>query len=147
MTTNSLWADFVSQNRKSQGMTRRKLAETAGIDPSYITLIEKNGVIPRKDKVIRLAEALNQDTDAALLLAGYAPKNLQPEAVKSDNPAFGSNDSAQRQEELQWLHPELRVCMNQLAKLPDTAQRTAADLLKVFVHSMDQRDMINSKGA
>ncbi|MBQ7501338.1 helix-turn-helix transcriptional regulator [bacterium] len=145
MTTNLLWGVFVSQNRKSQGLTRRRLAEMADIDPSYITIIEKKGVIPRRDKVIRLAEALNHDTDRALLMAGYAPENLPAETAADKNEP---NSDGNRQDELSWLHPSLRLCISQLSKLSDSDQISAAELLEVFVRSLDQRkSLLNSKGA
>ena len=60
---NISWAIFVKERRKARGLTRRKLAEMAEIDPSYVTLIERDGYVPRKDKVEMIAQALEADLD------------------------------------------------------------------------------------
>jgi transcriptional regulator with XRE-family HTH domain len=74
---NLLWANYIKEKRKTKHLTRRKLAEMAKVDPSYLTLIERDGFVPRRDKVIRLAKALECDTDECLLTAGYAPQKVQ----------------------------------------------------------------------
>jgi transcriptional regulator with XRE-family HTH domain len=74
---NLLWANYIKEKRKIKHLTRRKLAEMAKVDPSYLTLIERDGFVPRRDKVIRLAKALDCDTDECLLTAGYAPQKVQ----------------------------------------------------------------------
>ena len=74
---NLLWANYIKEKRKTKHLTRRKLAEMARVDPSYLTLIERDGFVPRRDKVIRLAKALECDTDECLLTAGYAPQKVQ----------------------------------------------------------------------
>lgn len=73
---NLAWANHVRKERKGIGLTRRKLAELAKIDPSYVTLIERDGYVPRRDKVLDIAKALGTDTDKTLLVAGYAPLNV-----------------------------------------------------------------------
>jgi transcriptional regulator with XRE-family HTH domain len=67
-----LFAKAVKDARKRAGWTRKQLAKTAGIDPSYITLIEGN-YKPAHEKVKKLALALALPEDELLLLAGYAP--------------------------------------------------------------------------
>lgn len=74
---NLLWANYVKEKRKSKHLTRRKLAEMAKVDPSYLTLVERDGFVPRKDKVSRIARALECDIDECLLTAGYAPQRVQ----------------------------------------------------------------------
>ena len=74
---NNLWANYVKEKRKGKHLTRRKLAELAKVDPSYLTLIERDGFVPRKDKVARLARSLECDIDECLLTAGYAPQKVQ----------------------------------------------------------------------
>jgi len=74
---NQLWANYIKEKRKTKHLTRRKLAELAKVDPSYLTLIERDGFVPRRDKVIRLSRALECDTDECLLTAGYAPSKVQ----------------------------------------------------------------------
>lgn len=66
------WGIFVKEKRKAKQMTRRRLAELAKLDPSYVTLIERDGYVPRQDKVVGIAEALVIDPTECLLAAGYA---------------------------------------------------------------------------
>ena len=73
---NPAWANYVRDRRKACQMTRRKLAELAKIDPSYVTLIERDGYVPRKDKVLEIARAIQADADHTLLVAGYAPDQI-----------------------------------------------------------------------
>ncbi|MCL5037212.1 MAG: helix-turn-helix domain-containing protein [Chloroflexi bacterium] len=73
---NKQWAKFVKRNREKVGLSRRKLAQKASIDPSYITLIENDGYIPSRNKVVNLAEALEINNDRALLEAGYLPDKI-----------------------------------------------------------------------
>ena len=75
---NQTWANYVKEKRKSKHLTRRKLAELAKIDPSYVTLIERDGYVPRKDKVLEIAKSLEVDPNQILLMAGYAPEGIQP---------------------------------------------------------------------
>lgn len=73
---NMPWAAFVRNKRKLRRLTRRRMAEYAGIDPSYVTLIERDGYVPRRDKVLAIARALNQDETETLLVAGYANQQV-----------------------------------------------------------------------
>ena len=73
---NNLWANYVKEKRKGKHLTRRKLAELSRVDPSYLTLIERDGFVPRKDKVAKLARAMGCDIDECLLTAGYAPQKV-----------------------------------------------------------------------
>jgi transcriptional regulator with XRE-family HTH domain len=57
-------------------MKRRDLAKMANIDPSYVTLIERDGYIPRIDVVQRVARALNVSLDDCCLAAGYATEHV-----------------------------------------------------------------------
>lgn len=66
------WAAYVRNNRKMRRMTRRKLAELVDIDPSYITLIERDGYRPAQDKVEGIARALSLPLEDCLLAAGYS---------------------------------------------------------------------------
>lgn len=70
---NGTWALFVEQNRIKQGMTRRELGEKSQIDPSYVTLMERDGYVPRRDIVDRVVEVLKADPNLGRLAAGYAP--------------------------------------------------------------------------
>lgn len=75
------WGACVKQRRERLSLTRHDLAMCAYIDASYITLIERDGYVPRRDKVISLARAMNSDVDEVLLTAGYAPETISANAM------------------------------------------------------------------
>ena len=91
------FAHFVWTHRTLASMTRRQLAIQAGMDPSYITLIERHGQIPRRAKVEAIGTVFGL-RDEALYAAGMMPgastgqvrdslwsrimSDLAPEAVK-----------------------------------------------------------------
>jgi transcriptional regulator with XRE-family HTH domain len=64
--------------RKKAGLTQQQLAETVGIDATYLSKIE-NSVMPPPTRtiIIRLAEALKANKDEMIALAGKNPVNIQ----------------------------------------------------------------------
>lgn len=66
------WGRYVREIRIRRGLTARQLAEKADRDPSYITLIERDGYVPKLATVERLGRALGADHDYFLGQAGYA---------------------------------------------------------------------------
>lgn len=72
---------WLVRNRQAAKLTQAQLAERAGIQPSYVSALEreepnaKDGSPrrPRIDKVDRIAKALRVPVDEARLAAGYAP--------------------------------------------------------------------------
>ena len=75
------WGTYVARKRATLGLTKRQLAMQARIDPSYLTLVERDGVIPNRDKVAMLGKIFG-DQDAALLMAGFAPDSQQLTAMQ-----------------------------------------------------------------
>lgn len=73
---NSLWANYVKEKREASHMKKIELAEKVKLDPTYVAFIEKDGIVPHREKVIQLAKALDCDIDECLLVAGYAPENV-----------------------------------------------------------------------
>ena len=66
---------FGAYIRRQRGeRSRKKVAEAAGITFEYLRLIEKDGRIPKEDKVLALAKALNHD-----------PKDLMKRALTAKN--------------------------------------------------------------
>ena len=60
-------------------MTMREVAAASGIDPSYLTLIERDGYGPKMPLVTALANVLTAkkiEQDELMFLAGYAPANI-----------------------------------------------------------------------
>lgn len=122
---NEAWANFVKEKRKARHLTRRKLAELAKIDPSYVTLIERDGYVPRKDKVLELARALEVDVDHTLLVAGYAPEKVS------------LKDLLDRLESLQaekTMDRELRSALRELIHLSKDEQKRVGQMIMVHLH-------------
>jgi len=70
------WGAYFREIRTRRDMTARALAEKANVDPSYITLIERDGAVPSRCYVERLAIALGADQDFFMGQAGYATPNV-----------------------------------------------------------------------
>ena len=69
----------IRELRTQQRLTQRELAAQVAIDVGYISKIEAEKVPPPSEKVIeRLALALGADKDELMVLAGRAPKDLEP---------------------------------------------------------------------
>ena len=68
-THNRAWAQFIEDGRKRAGLTRRELAAAANVDPSYATLWERDGYVPRPNVVKRIAEVFHIDPSEAVLIA------------------------------------------------------------------------------
>jgi transcriptional regulator with XRE-family HTH domain len=122
---NETWANYVKDKRKAKHLTRRKLAELAKIDPSYVTLIERDGYVPRKDKVLELARALEVDIDRTLLVAGYAPE-------KSFKDILERLDSFQAERS---MDRELRSALREIIHLPKDEQKKLAQMISVHLHT------------
>lgn len=103
----------------------------AEIDPSYVTLIERDGYVPKKDKVERLATALNADLDHTLLMAGYAPQQVSMSDILS------KIESVRAKEE---LDAELRVCIRELYTLNSSQQRKVAEVLRSYVRTLKEKE-------
>ncbi|MBI3929305.1 MAG: helix-turn-helix transcriptional regulator [Armatimonadetes bacterium] len=128
---NQAWANYVRDRRKARQLTRRKLAELAKIDPSYVTLIERDGYVPRKDKVLEIAKAIQADVDRTLLVAGYAPEKIpikelleKIDYIKADK----------------MLEKELRGSIRELFNLTPGQQKKVAEMLNAYVKTIrDQK--------
>jgi transcriptional regulator with XRE-family HTH domain len=61
----------------------RKLAARIGVQPSYISKVEREEVAPPSEETIaRLAEALGEDRDVLLALAGKVSADLRQAILK-----------------------------------------------------------------
>ena len=69
------WSEWIgkalARAREVDKLDQKAVAAKAGIDASYLTHM-KNGLVPRRDMVEALGEALGR-RDEALLYAGYLP--------------------------------------------------------------------------
>jgi len=107
---NESWANYIKEKRKAKKLTRRRLASLVKIDPSYITLIERDGFVPRRDKVLSFASVLDVDSDEMLLMAGYAP---------SDKPLYSK-----------LFVPELFELIEKLSGLEEQEQIKANEIIR-----------------
>lgn len=115
---NEIWANYMKERRKAKNFTRRHLASLAKIDPSYLTLIERDGCVPRRDKVLSFAEILSADPDEMLLMAGYAP----------NNDTFINSKS---------FTPELLTLVKKLSELDSQKQTKAGEIIKSCLSAID----------
>lgn len=77
---NMAWAAWVKDHRKALRMTRREMAAQSLCDPSYVTLIERDGYVPRKDVAKRIAAVLKAETEG-LVVAGFVPQGVSKPLV------------------------------------------------------------------
>ena len=56
----------VARLRSDAGITQEKLAEAAGLDPGYISLIERGHRMPTVDTVFRLCRGLGTSPSALI---------------------------------------------------------------------------------
>ncbi|MGI5842827.1 MAG: helix-turn-helix transcriptional regulator [Candidatus Xenobium sp.] len=128
---NQAWANYVKDKRKARGLTRRKLAELAGIDPSYVTLIERDGYVPRKDKVLEIARSLEAEVDHTLLVAGYAPEKIPVKDLLDRLETFKAEKV---------LDKELRASIRELFDLTTAQQKKVSEMLTAYVKTLkDQK--------
>ena len=77
------FGDFVRQRREEKRATDpafslRRVAASVGIEPSYLSKIERGDQPPPSEETIRaLAKELGEDPDVLLAMAGKVSKDLQ----------------------------------------------------------------------
>jgi len=123
---NEGWATYVREKRKAKHLTRRKLAELAKIDPSYVTLIERDGYVPRKDKVLEIARALDVEIDHALLIAGYAPEKISIRDLLERLENFQAEKAMDR---------ELKNVLKEVLHLPKDEQKRIGQIISLHLRS------------
>ncbi len=134
---NQAWANYVRDRRKARQLTRRKLAELAKIDPSYVTLIERDGYVPRKDKVLEIAKAIQADVDRTLLVAGYAPEKIPVKDLLEKIESYKAD---------KMLEKELRVAIRELFNLTPGQQKKVAEMLNAYVKTIrDQKTKVSQR--
>ena len=61
----------------------RKVAARIGVQPSYVSKVERDEVAPPSEAtIVRWAEALGEDSDVLLALAGKVSKDLRQVIIK-----------------------------------------------------------------
>lgn len=129
----SVWANWVRDQRRAKQLTRRKLAELTAIDPSYVTLIERDGYIPRREVCGRIGKVLS-DEETGQIMAGFVPLRLRRQML-------GCKDS----EELGRLPGTLRHLVALLSTSTPSLQTQATSLLTALVTSAPRSRAPHSK--
>jgi transcriptional regulator with XRE-family HTH domain len=82
-SSTSVFGEYLREKRESlrgsdRAFSLRKLAERADIQPSYLSKIERGLEAPPSEAtIVRLAEALDEDPQVLLALAGKVSQELQ----------------------------------------------------------------------
>lgn len=68
---------IVRNLREREGVGLRELSELVGMSPAYLSMVERDELgPPAEDKVLAIAEVLDQDQDVFLALAGRVASDL-----------------------------------------------------------------------
>lgn len=76
----------IKEARLSKDLSLRALANLAGLDYSYISRLEKGSHTPSRETVIKIAKALDMQTDELMIAAGYAPIEKKDENYSDIGP-------------------------------------------------------------
>ena len=76
------FGDFVRHTREQRraddpAFSLRQVAERIGVQPSYLSQLERGNERPSEDTVVRLADELGIDRDLLLAMAGKVSTELQ----------------------------------------------------------------------
>ena len=87
------FTDYVRKAREKLLSTDRRysvrqVAARIGVQPSYLSKIERGLETPSEKVIVRLAEELNEDPDALLAMAGKVSSEFQ-EAIRRHPKVFG----------------------------------------------------------
>jgi transcriptional regulator with XRE-family HTH domain len=88
------FGDFVRDRREARRkqdpeFSVRKVAARIGVEPSYLSKIERGEQAPpSEEKIVALAKVLDEDPDVMLAMAGKVSSDLQ-EAIRKRPQLFG----------------------------------------------------------
>ena len=125
------WAAWIRQytsGSRNRG-SKWKIAQAARVDPSYITLMSRDGYVPMRDVVIRVADAVGASRDEALLVAGFAPESVSVEQVLE----ILEDHRANR------LHPRLLDAVREALSLEGRDRKQAEVFLSAAVAGLRSR--------
>lgn len=75
------WGAWIREQRESRGWPVVRMGLELGVDPSYISLMEVDGYVPRREKVMHIALVLDISVDETLIRAGYVPSLSEDDAA------------------------------------------------------------------
>jgi transcriptional regulator with XRE-family HTH domain len=71
------FGDILRDKRVANGYSLRKFAELVGVSPTYLSQVEHGNVdSPTAERVKRMAELLDENSDEWIALAGRVPDDL-----------------------------------------------------------------------
>ena len=72
------FGEILRESRIAKGFSLRKFAELVGISPTYLSLVEQSKVIksPTAERVSRMAELLEENSDKWIAMVGRVPEDL-----------------------------------------------------------------------
>jgi len=78
---------WVNDCRVKRRLTRARIAQSASIDNSYVTMIARDGMIPSREVSAAIGQTLCNDPEEGMIRAGYVPDRYIPAllAMHHDN--------------------------------------------------------------
>ena len=74
----------IQKLRRGKGINQRDLADQIGVDVTYLSKIENDRLPPPShDTIVKLAQVLDEDCDALLIMADKMPEDLKEVITKS----------------------------------------------------------------
>jgi transcriptional regulator with XRE-family HTH domain len=71
------FGEFIREQREARKISLRKFAERVDLSPTFVSKMERGEMLPpSEDKIKAIAEALGQDPDEMLALAGKVSSDL-----------------------------------------------------------------------
>lgn len=67
---------FIRREREAKNITLRKFADQIGVSPAFQSKVETADWIPGEDKLLKIAEILDCNSDELLALAGKVSSDL-----------------------------------------------------------------------
>ena len=78
-----MFGSYIRNLREERGLSLRKLADAIGVEPSYISKVERDLVTPPAEATIkRIAEVLGHDADILLAVGGKISSDLRDAIIK-----------------------------------------------------------------
>ena len=77
METNLRFGDVLRKKRLAKGYSLRAFAKVVGVSPTYLSQVEQSNIQPpTAERVHRMAELLEENSDEWIALAGRVPQDL-----------------------------------------------------------------------
>lgn len=132
----SLFGSYLKHYRTEKGLSLRRIAEAAGVDPSIMSRLERGEVVtPSEDLLSRLPQLLDRPQAEVYLAAGRITPGLVdvldrglPLTVQQASKAL-----TLLEEQLAGMFSEVEVD-NVFASLPETDQATATKISEAMMH-------------